>query len=424
MQTYKYNLNSIQERKMLLIALVDAILAGFYLKIFPFDYTINLAVVVLPIYYFLDRRLHPVLTGIHIAAIGLVFRTLAGFYYYGSFINAFWADFNFLFFDLTYGIVFTLLFYNKKAKTQYTLFFAALASDFLGNAAEFTTRFGFGEYLSGDVMATLLAVALIRATVAVLLIAAIQYYNSFLRKEEHDLRYQKQIDMISELKGEIFFLKNNMAHVEQVMDEAFSLYREYEDLDCNSRKYKALSIAKNVHEVKKNYFRAVEGIDEIITSGQTEMVFDLREIVKMLQMTFERWLDREHIPISLKVSLQGTVQVKTHSMLMSILKNLVANALESIRADGEVSLLYYANESHHVFVVKDSGEGIAQGQLDYIFNPGYSTKYDADSGNSNRGVGLTIVKDIVENFYCGQISVSAAPTSGSQFEVKIPLDKL
>ncbi|MDW7661607.1 MAG: hypothetical protein SCL54_09345, partial [Bacillota bacterium] len=78
MERIKYNMNGMQERKMILIAFVDAILAGFYLKIFPFDYTINLAVVILPIYYFMDRRLHPVITGIHIAIIGLAFRTITG----------------------------------------------------------------------------------------------------------------------------------------------------------------------------------------------------------------------------------------------------------------------------------------------------------------------------------------------------------
>ena len=99
---------NVQIKKMILIGLVDAIISGFYLKIFPFDYTINLAVAILPIYYYLDRRLVPAYTSLFIAGIGLLFRTVTGYYFYGSFANAFWADFNFLYFDLTYGVLFKI----------------------------------------------------------------------------------------------------------------------------------------------------------------------------------------------------------------------------------------------------------------------------------------------------------------------------
>jgi two-component system sensor histidine kinase YcbA len=421
---FKYNLSGIQERKMLIIALVDAILAGFYLKIFPFDYTINLAVVALPIYYFLDRRLHPVLTAVHIAIIGLVFRTVTGSYYYGSFLNAFWADFNFLYFDLTYGLIFTVFFYNKSSKSLYTLFWAAMAGDFFGNAAEFISRFGINAYLTSNVMATLLAVALTRAVVAVLLISSIQYYNSFLRKQEHDQRYQRQIELISQLRGEIFFLKKNMDHVEQVMDESFSLYREFDELKADEMKSKALSIAKNVHEVKKNYFRAVEGIDEIIHNEISEDLIELSDIVKILQMSTQRILERTQAPINLKFSIDENVRINAHSMLMSVLKNLVTNAIESIENEGEVTLTHKSDGLNHFFSVSDTGSGISEENIAYIFRPGYSTKYDLKTGNSSRGIGLTLVKDIVENHFNGEITVTSKPGSGTEFCISVPKENI
>lgn len=417
---FKYNLNGIQERKMLIIALADAIISGFYLKIFPFDYTINLAVVVLPIYYFLDRRLHPILTAVHIATIGLLFRTITGYYYYGSFQNAFWADFNFLYFDLTYGIIFTLLFYNKTFKSLHTLFWAAMAGDFFGNAAEFITRFGMSAYFTSNVMATLLVVALTRAVVAVLLISLIQYYNSFLRKQEHDQRYQRQIELISQLRGEIFFLKKNMDHVEQVMDESFGLYREFDELKADEMKSKALSIAKNVHEVKKNYFRAVEGIDEIIHNEISEDLIELNDIVKILQTSTQRILERSQVPIQLKFSVQENVRINAHSMLMSVLKNLVMNAIEAIEDEGEVILMHKIDDLNHKIFVSDNGSGINIENVGFIFRPGYSTKYDLVTGNSNRGIGLTLVKDIVENHFKGTIEVTSEMGVGTRFEITIP----
>ena len=331
---------NVQIKKMILIGLVDAIISGFYLKIFPFDYTINLAVAILPIYYYLDRRLVPAYTSLFIAGIGLLFRTVTGYYFYGSFANAFWADFNFLYFDLTYGVLFTLLFYKRENKTLYAFFFSALACDFAGNAAEFISRFGIEDYLSNEVMATLMLVAVIRATISILLISAIKYYNFFLRKEEHDERYRMQMNLLSDLRGEIYFLKNNTEHVESVMDEAFGLYREYDALSPEEQKAKALNIAKNVHEIKKNYFRVIEGIDDIIIEETPFDKLSLSDLTKILYISTLRTIEKEQRNIILDFDVQSNAPVHEHSMVMSTLRNLINNAIEAIEGNGEIKLIH------------------------------------------------------------------------------------
>jgi Signal transduction histidine kinase regulating citrate/malate metabolism len=416
--------STVQITKMILIAFVDAVISGFYLKIFPFDYTINLAVVILPIYYYLDRRLVPAVTGIFIGSVGLIFRTLTGFYYYGSFANAFWADFNFLYFDLMYGIVFTILFFRNENKTLYTFFFAALAADFLGNAAEFISRFGVADYVSNSVMATLMLVAVIRATLAVVLISAIKYYNFFLRKEEHDERYRMQMNLLSELRGEMYFLKNNTEHVESVMDEAFSLYREYDGLTFEAQKTKALNIAKNVHEIKKNYFKVIEGIDEIILKETPFDMLKLMDLTKMLYLSTQRSIDNEHRNITLVFDVHSETQIHEHSMLMSVLRNLVNNAIEAIGNYGEIKLLHSEDQDKHYFIITDNGCGMTQDTLAYIFKPGFSTKYDDDTGNSNRGIGLSLVQDIVDKYFEGQIEVDSIIGVGTKFKLTIPKSKV
>ncbi len=409
-----------QIKKMILIGFVDAIISGFYLKLFPFDYTINLAVAILPIYYYLDRRLVPAYTGVFIAGIGLLFRTLTGYYYYGGFANAFWSDFNFLYFDLIYGLLFTLLFYKKENKTLYVFFFAALACDFAGNAAEFISRYGIEDYLSNSVMATLMLVAVIRASVSVLLISAIKYYNFFLRKEEHDERYRMQMNLLSDLRGEIYFLKNNTEHVESVMDEAFSLYREYDTLSPEAQKAKALNIAKDVHEIKKNYFRVIEGIDDIIVEETPFDRLSLSDLTKILHMSTLRTIEKEQRNILLIFDVQSAAPVHEHSMVMSILRNLINNAIEAIKDNGEIKLTHTEDEYNHYFTIVDNGSGMDASTLEFMFKAGFSTKYDDYTGSSNRGIGLTLVKDIVENYFDGTIDVFSKVNVGTRFELQIP----
>ncbi|MBF4692740.1 sensor histidine kinase [Fusibacter ferrireducens] len=416
--------NIIQIQKIIVIATVDAIISGFSMNILPTAYTINLAVAILPIYYYFDRRLNPVLTATFIASIGLLFRTFTGYYYYGSFEAAFWADFNFLFFDMTYGVIFYLIFYRDARKTLFTLYLAAMASDFLGNASEFISRYGIMMYTSNNVMATLFLVAAIRGVIAVTLCVSINYYNSFLRKEEHDERYRMLLNIISDLKGEIYFLHSNTEHVESVMDEAFSLYREYDKLDEANRKNKALNIAKDVHEIKKNYFRVIEGIDEIILKEKPNDKLSLKDLAKILHLSLTRQLEMSHVPIVLTFHVQSEALIKEHNLLMSVLRNLINNSVEAIENGGKVEVFHNENEMRHEFVITDDGKGMSLEMQNYIFNPGYSTKYDDETGNSNRGIGLSLVKDIVENVFNGNIEVESKVGVGTRFSVTIPKESI
>lgn len=410
--------------KMLLIAIIDAILAGFNLRLFPFDYTINLAVVVLPIYYYLDKKLHPILTACVITSFGLFFRTVTGVYFYGTFKAAFISDFPFVYFDLTFGLIFYLLFYRSKEKTLFLLFFTAFAADFIGNGVEFISRFGYESYFSSNIMATLLAVALIRAFLCSLTSGLIVHYKSFLKQEEHDIRYRNQVRLMANLRGEIYFLKNNMENVENVMDDAFVLYREYDKLSDEERKKKALSVAKNVHEIKKHYFNAVIGISEAIETGDEDDRMKVSDFAKFLEhyVKTAAWQKDKNIQFVSHFTKDNAF--KNHSMLMSVLSNLVSNSVEAIERDGIIVFECHEEEGTIVFSIEDNGKGISEEDKPYVFNIGYSTKYNEGTGQVNRGIGLSLVNDVVVHFFSGWISFESIYGKRTRFEIRIPQDQL
>ncbi len=410
--------------KMLVIAVIDAILAGFNLALFPFDYTINIAVVILPIYYYLDNKLNPIVTATVITSFGLLFRTVTGFYFYGNFKAAFLSDFPFLYFDLTYGIVFFLIFYRADEKSVYRLFIAAFAGDFIGNGVEFISRFGYQAYLGSNIMATLLAVALIRAFLCSVASSMIMYYKSFLKREEHDKRYRKQIQLMANLSGEIYFLKNNMENVEQVMDDAFLLYREYDTLTDPARKMKALDIAKNVHEIKKHYFNAVTGISNAVSLHEEGDLMRLSDFIRFIVHFGETLADSYGKTIEFNSTIERDYALNDHNLLMSVMTNLMTNGIEAIDEKGRIELRCTVDGSACVFKVSDSGEGIGPDEAPYIFNPGYSTKYNAGTGQVNRGVGLALVNDLVTQHFHGEITFETTPYEGTVFSVRIPLKQL
>lgn len=94
--------------------------------------------------------------------------------------------------------------------------------------------------------------------------------------------------------------------------------------------------------------------------------------------------------------------------LKQVLLNLVANALEAMREQGEGEIVVSARrlaEGMAEIEVRDTGPGIAEDFEDQAFQPFYTTK---DAGT---GLGLTIVKRIVE-MHGGEVRLRPGPEGG------------
>ena len=101
--------------------------------------------------------------------------------------------------------------------------------------------------------------------------------------------------------------------------------------------------------------------------------------------------------------------------LTDSLLHLVRNAVDhGVEQHGTVII----EVSEHEVSVTDDGRGIALENLPLIFQPGFSTAKEVTE-LSGRGVGLDVVKTIVENFG-GSVSVTSELGKGSSFKITMP----
>lgn len=102
-----------------------------------------------------------------------------------------------------------------------------------------------------------------------------------------------------------------------------------------------------------------------------------------------------------------------------IVFNLLSNAIKYTPNEGDISLSIKQEKDHCTLIIKDSGIGIPLEQQKKIFTRYFRAKNVINSQESGSGVGLMLVKKLVE-LHKGEISFSSEECKGTVFTVKIP----
>lgn len=103
-----------------------------------------------------------------------------------------------------------------------------------------------------------------------------------------------------------------------------------------------------------------------------------------------------------------------------IFNNLVSNAVKYNKENGTVNCLIKTGDNKITISVSDTGIGMSEEEISKIFQDFVRIKNDKTKGISGSGLGLSIMKKTVEDYYHGNILVKSTPDVGSTFIVEIP----
>lgn len=109
-------------------------------------------------------------------------------------------------------------------------------------------------------------------------------------------------------------------------------------------------------------------------------------------------------------------------MLHQAVMNLVSNAIKYTNKGGWVRITTRQDEASRrlVLTIRDNGVGITSEDLPRIFDKFYRTR-DAGALAKGTGLGLNLVKHIIETVHHGDISVTSERGVGTTFVVRLPL---
>ena len=105
--------------------------------------------------------------------------------------------------------------------------------------------------------------------------------------------------------------------------------------------------------------------------------------------------------------------------LERLLSNLLENAVKYTPPKGKVCLQLSLHNDSVRIVVSDTGIGIAPESMGRIFEEFYRAKNAKEMGPEGTGLGLSLVKHIVDRYH-GEIGVESKPQEGSTFTVTLP----
>jgi signal transduction histidine kinase len=150
-----------------------------------------------------------------------------------------------------------------------------------------------------------------------------------------------------------------------------------------------------------------------IGSSSTLQPADVRQSVLTV-------IDYMSARISSKVKIQTVLPEMPAQVLLNdslfawVIENLIKNAVDAMEGQGEITLRVEEERQFVCIDISDNGRGIPRSKFKTIFHPGYTTKI------RGWGLGLSLVKRIVESYHRGYVFVKSSEISkGTTFRVKL-----
>jgi two-component system, OmpR family, sensor kinase len=174
--------------------------------------------------------------------------------------------------------------------------------------------------------------------------------------------------------------------------------------------------------------RAAQRMRKLIDSLLALARFDAgQEVLKRLRFDFSRTVSdcAELVqPLAeergVKISVEaGPLEITGDSeRLAQVVTNLLTNAIQYNKPDGEVRVKLESQNGLAVLTVVDTGQGIAAADLPRVFGRFFRAD-SSRTGAGNAGLGLAISKAIVEA-HGGTIEVTSEENAGTTFTVRLP----
>ena len=241
--------------------------------------------------------------------------------------------------------------------------------------------------------------------------------------EEFALLFNKMADSLSSLEEMSSSFITNVSHdlktpmttvsgfIDAILDGTMPASEHKKYLSIVSAEIKRLS---NTVNTMMTLSKVQTGLDKLSYSQ-----VDIIDLICRVVFSFEATLVDKNIDV-LGLDYNGKILVDCNeNMIYQAIYNLVDNAVKFTQNGGYISFYFSENNSSLEMYIKNSGDGISQNDIVHVFERFYKTDKTRNVDKYGAGIGLYIVKNIIDN-HDGEISVKSLEGQYAEFCVKLP----
>lgn len=232
--------------------------------------------------------------------------------------------------------------------------------------------------------------------------------------EEKNIEIENASNAKNEILGVVAHdLRNPLAVIKSI-----TMLMEMDD-------FKADDYLENLQMIQASCDKASFIINDLLETAQNEVLnnFDLEktELGDFLYSIIDEWLKNKKGQVNISYNTPGLpiyAQVNKEK-LQRVMDNLIINAIKFSGPNGNIDINLSAMHNEVSISVKDSGIGIPQDMLPYIFDRFSKARRTGIRGEASVGLGLSIVRQIIRK-HNGEIEVDSSEKQGTTFTITLP----
>ncbi|MCY8145938.1 sensor histidine kinase ResE [Bacillus inaquosorum] len=218
-----------------------------------------------------------------------------------------------------------------------------------------------------------------------------------------------------------------IANVSHELRTPISMLQGYSEAivdDIASSEEDRKEIAQIIYDESLRMGRLVNDLLDLarMESGHTGLHYEninVNEFLEKIIRKFSGVAKEKNIALHQDISLTEEEFMFDEDKMEQVFTNLIDNALRHTSSGGSVSIAVHSVKDGLKIDIKDSGSGIPEEDLPFIFERFYKADKARTRGRAGTGLGLAIVKNIVEA-HNGSITVHSRMDKGTTFTFYIP----
>ncbi|MGL5069471.1 MAG: ligand-binding sensor domain-containing protein [Sarcina sp.] len=328
--------------------------------------------------------------------------------------------------------------YTNIPSGEYTFKVRAKLKD--GNLSEETTfdiiigkpwyfsNLAIGLYLSTFVGIIMLGINYVKILDGLVRQKTFELNAEFLAKDKlHEEKENLYEELLRYEKFRNTYLVNLSHELRTPLNVILSSQQLIASLNRNDEGVGRDKLDKYMNIIKSNSKNLLEVINDLIDSskiksGAYNMEFEKNDIVYIVEevsLGLKSFVETEGLELTIDPEIEEKIIECSKKEIERCMVNLISNAVK-FTEQGQIYITIRDLNDYVEIVVKDSGKGISKEDQGIIFDRFTQIEDGISSKHFSSGIGLNLVKDLVE-LHKGSINIVSELGKGSEFIIKLPV---